>query len=103
LFQLQLILLVERVHSDFSAPVLRVLNGHRPRLTANLAVFDVLLRCSPARVERDLDRFVAIRAINGSCGLCGSIAQREIGVKRAFVVGESHISHHRILTDSNCN
>ena len=47
-----------------SRSVAGVTDFDRPRLTANLAVLDILLHVSASRVERDLDRRAAVRTVD---------------------------------------
>jgi hypothetical protein len=79
--------LVERLDPDLDRPILPILHHYAPRLTAYLAILDVLLRGSAARIERDLDRFIAVRAIDGSGCLRGPIAKRKVSIQRVFFVG----------------
>lgn len=77
--------LVQRFHRNPSRPILAVLHPDAPRLTADLAIFDVLLNGSPTRIEGDLDRLIAVWAINGGCCFSRSVAEGEVGVLRFFV------------------
>ena len=79
--------LVEGFHADFGGSALTILNPDAPRLAAYLAVFDVLLHRSAAGIEGDLNRFIAIRAINGGRCLSGPVSQGKLRFHLVFVVG----------------
>jgi hypothetical protein len=83
---LQFLSLIERLDPDFSCPILPILDVDRPRLTAHLAILDVLLGRSPAWIKRDLDRLIAVRAVDHRRGFRGSIAKGKLGIDRFFFV-----------------
>ena len=62
-----------------------VAHAHAPRLAADFAVFDVLLRRPAPRIDRDLDFFCAIWAQHRRFGLRGAVAFGKL-IVQIFVV-----------------
>jgi len=83
-------LLVEWFYTDLGRAVLTVLHAHAPGLATDLAVLDVLLRRSAAGIDRDLDRFIAVRTIHRRRRLGRPIAERKFGIGQFFVVVQRH-------------
>ena len=64
--------------------------GDAPRLTAHLAVFDVVLFVAAPWIERDRILFATIRTHDGPNGVRSAVAKWKVAVEVEFVVGESH-------------
>ena len=78
-------LLIERLHAHGGMPVVPVLHGHAPRLTANRAVLDVLLVITAAGIERHRVRFAAVRAGDDSACVGGAVAERKVAIEIELV------------------
>src|SRR5947207_4937671 len=87
-------LFVQRDYTHLGRAVFAVVDAHRPRLAANLAVLHILLGRAAAGIDRDLHRLVTVRAVNRRPRLGGAVAERKSGVERVFVVREEHRSFH---------
>ena len=78
--------MVERDQIYLRTSISVVLKVDQPGLAAHLAILDVLLQWSAARIDRDLHSLVAIRTVDGRRGFRGTITEREVSIQ-IFVAG----------------
>lgn len=76
---------IGRVHVHLRSPIAAVSHVHQPRPAAHLAVLHVLLIFAATRIERDLIRLSAMRAVNDRLRVRPPVAEGELRLD--FVVG----------------
>jgi len=74
-------LVVRRARGDACNPLRAVADGHHPGLTADRAIFHVLLPITTARIDRNAHNFSAIRTVDLRIRIGGAVPEREIFVQ----------------------
>jgi hypothetical protein len=69
---------VARIHVHVGRAIVVIAHGHEPWATTDVAILDVLLMRSGTRIEGDLDRLTAIRAVHLTDEIGDAVAERKL-------------------------
>lgn len=83
--------MIEGRHGDLGSAIRAVRDRDAPRLTAHLAILDVLLAGAAAGIDCDDDRFATVWAAYGCFRVCRAVSEREISIERGLQLGTGQI------------